>query len=182
MRNNGNNLVAWIYIYKLITSNLSLPISTIFSDKNFHCKLPHDVFRMEVKLNFQIWNLLLLLIIFISRNKYNTVVEWLFCWQKSSQWILNPVSVCHPLLIIVENRKFIALIKIPINTTAIGYCPEYSGAILYGLLTPLHFWPYYSSLDVTSRKMALWFNPKIAINLTPKQAFDSDTGILHALS
>ena len=48
-------------------------------------------------------------------------------------------------------------------------------------MTPPYICPYSSALDVPSVTKALHVHPAIPSNLTPNQAFDSDTGILCAL-
>ena len=85
------------------------------------------------------------------------------------------------IIIIAENKTFLTLIKIPINATSIGYRPEYTGARSDGSSTPLHLCPDYSDKDMTNVTMAILVQPTITSKLTPKQAFESDNVILHAL-
>ena len=47
-------------------------------------------------------------------------------------------------------------------------------------MTPPHLCPDPSALDAPAGTMALRAHPTITIDLTPEQAFQSDTGILHA--
>ena len=49
-------------------------------------------------------------------------------------------------------------------------------------MTMPHLCPGSSALNITAGMMALQVHPTIPSNFTPKQVFDSDTSILHALS
>ena len=59
--------------------------------------------------------------------------------------------------------------------------PSYAGAIADGFLTPPHICPNSSARYSPAVTMALCVHPNIPSNLTPKQVFESNTGILHAL-
>ena len=72
--------------------------------------MSHGVFRMEVKLTFCIWNLLLFRIIIISRKKNHTVVEWFFLLKTMNYItyttivysITSPLSVFYLILLLIR--------------------------------------------------------------------------------